>query len=468
MKGFGFGLALWCAWVLGASTAWANDATFGGAGADLVPLERTDVEMKSEDITLEAVGVRWRVRARYVFSNHAAEAVKLQVGFPEYRCDSDQESDCGRTAFRDLRTKVEGAPVKHRSGTLDKKHEWAPYLGTVWLFDVTFPSGKDIMIEHEYSLDAGENVMGDIYTTYVTRTGASWRGGIGRARFTAILPPYTHTVKQPVIAGMTVTAPVLVPGPNAHVKLVLEARDWKPKGEVPISFNDDARYVEARLPSASKAWSQPVVPYDVLFRPELCMDMKDLTPEGAQDCRNVIYASKGFPFKKSDLVARFYSGSPTFHLVSSGEMGSYWVRNPSALPSFSESFLNRLDRQVLRDLERIAPAASGAPTPRVTPSALPSADTPRPRPRASASAATTAPVSARAPTAASSAAVAPSDAPALPSTSRCGCRVIGAPARPTGALLSLLVVAGSVVARRRASRSPTRGPGSRPRRGAPT
>jgi hypothetical protein len=437
MKGIGVGIVVVGAWVLGTAAAWANDATFGGAGADLVPLERNDVEMKAEEIVLEAVGVRWKVKARYVFSNHAAEPVNLQVGFPEYRCDSDGESDCGKTAFRDLRTKVAGVPVAHRSGTLDKRHAWAPYLGTVWLFDVTFPSGKDVVIEHEYSLDAGENVMGDIYTTYVTRTGASWRGSIGSARFTAILPPYTHTVKQPVVAGMTVHPPVLVPGPNAHVKLALEAHDWNPKGEVPISFNDDARYVEARLATASTAWQQPLVAHDVLFRPELCLDLEHLTPEGAQDCRNAIYASKGFPFKKSDLVARFYSGSPTFRLVNTGEMGSYWVRNPSALPSFSEAFFNRLDRQLLRDLERIAPPSSAAPTPPLAASAPPAATR-------GVAASTVAASASAAPLPAASA---KSATPA--SASRCGCRVVGAPAAPADALVGVLVLAVRRRARRR-------------------
>lgn len=94
--------------VLASQPALANDATFGGAGADLVPLAEQRVQMKSEDIRLTSKGYEWLIDATYVFYN-PGERVKVQVGFPEYRCEEGW--DCNNVAFRDLETTLDGMKV---------------------------------------------------------------------------------------------------------------------------------------------------------------------------------------------------------------------------------------------------------------------------------------------------------------------------------------------------------------------
>src|SRR5688572_28702882 len=97
--------------------ALTNDATFGGAGADLVPLAEQRVQLKSEDIRLTSKGYEWLIDATYVFYN-PGELVKVQVGFPEYRCE--EGFDCNNVAFSDLETTVDGVRVEHRQGQLEK------------------------------------------------------------------------------------------------------------------------------------------------------------------------------------------------------------------------------------------------------------------------------------------------------------------------------------------------------------
>lgn len=352
--------------LLGSGAAWANDSTFGGGGADLVPLSQSDVAMRSEEIVLTASGTSWDVKAHYVFVNEGAAPVRVQVGFPEYRCDP--EGDCRNVAFRNLVTRVDGKPVVHRSGKLEKRQNWARYLGKVWLFDVTFPPGRELVIEHEYSLASSLTVMGEYFTTYVVRTGASWKGNIGSARFTAILPPYTHTVRRTSVPGTKETRPRLVLGDKPHVELVIEAQDWDPKTEIEIAFNASARAASARIPAAAETWKRKIVDDDQLFPMSECMASDELSAAAARDCKNLIYASKGYGFKNRELASRYYGPDAAFQLMKTENFGEYWVRQLSALPNFDPASFYDDERAALAQLER---AGKESPEPLASSSSAP-------------------------------------------------------------------------------------------------
>jgi hypothetical protein len=51
------------------------------------------------------------------------------------------------------------------------------------LFDVIFPAKKRVEIEHTYTMDATFDSMNTHYVSYVTRTGSTWAGPIGSAKF---------------------------------------------------------------------------------------------------------------------------------------------------------------------------------------------------------------------------------------------------------------------------------------------
>jgi len=107
------------------SRALANDGSFDGAGANLVPLQETRVSMVSEDIVatypvgkdfLYGMG-DWRVDATYVFRNPTQDTVTLQMGFPEARCPGDGDCNIDKP-FQNLVTRVRGEKVEHRRGTV--------------------------------------------------------------------------------------------------------------------------------------------------------------------------------------------------------------------------------------------------------------------------------------------------------------------------------------------------------------
>lgn len=62
-------LVLAAALALVSPMIFANDATFGGRGSDLLPLQETRVRMASEDILLDLDPLQdgWRVTATYQF-----------------------------------------------------------------------------------------------------------------------------------------------------------------------------------------------------------------------------------------------------------------------------------------------------------------------------------------------------------------------------------------------------------------
>jgi hypothetical protein len=344
--------AAWLAcWVPG--LAFANDSEFGGAGADLVPLSEQQVEMRSEDIRLSAGGDEWSVEASYVFFNTADAPVKVQVGFPEFRCESDEGIDCAGVAFRGLETRVNGEPVKHRQGKLGKKHGWADFLGVVWLFDVTFPPGEPVNVQHRYRLKSGGNVSGDSFTSYVTRTGRSWKGPIGHAKFTCVLPPYVRAVYDYSVKGLTLRPPRVIQNDGKpRLELVVEGDNWKPEGGVGFAYNE---YQSLEPIAARKRNGTLAEPHR--FAPPC--DPKD-DPSEAQRCLNELYASKGYPFKSEALRRKYYAGDPNFtkHEVDDSVM---WLRDPAPLESFSLAWFLASEARDIQTWSQVVAQAKSAP-----------------------------------------------------------------------------------------------------------
>jgi hypothetical protein len=327
---------------LAPGVALANDSTFGGAPADLVPLAEQQVRMLAEDVVLTASDEEWQIEARYQFQNLAAKEVTVQVGFPEFRCPRDHDSDCADAAFRDLVTLVDGVPVQHRQGKLSKKHGWADFLGVVWLFDVTFPVGRPLAITHRYRLTTGGDLSGRRYTGYVTRTGRSWAGSIGRATFTAILPPYVRAIYDVEVPGLRATPPrLLLDSGPPRVELRLEGKDWKPEGGVFFSYNASSTMtlepIHARKLDVSGSLG--------LFQHDRCPFGDDTVD--AQACLNDLYASRGYPFENPVLYRKYYSGDPTFRAVDTFE-GKLWVRDPRPLAAFTTAWFDNFDRSGLK------------------------------------------------------------------------------------------------------------------------
>jgi hypothetical protein len=378
-------------WLLFTSSAFANDSVMGGRGANLVPLKTSDVVMVSEDITLTLEQkarerTQWHVQAHYIFKNTGAAKVALQFGFPEYRCETTEPEaiefcpSAKDFRFKDMKTLVRGKPVPHRKGKLDKGHDWAPLLGTVWLFDVTLEPGEEVPVDHDYRVPSSYDSTGGQSVVYVTRTGSMWGKPIGRARFTFRYPPRVCTLDTPAESGGQMAsipfAEFRLVEENAQLvaEAVYETRDWTPQGDVdfyvqPCAIAGDyADREHPKLCPGHEALSrhaygrtntygdvEPISPVDVV------KSLVGLSQEQLRICKNYPFASYGRPFTDAALSQAFYGAAKP--VPSSGPLRPF-----EASAHYTDQLLTQQDWRWVRIVEEAialipAPAAEAAPSP---------------------------------------------------------------------------------------------------------
>jgi len=298
-------------------TATANDSTFGGVGAELIPLVETRIRMVSEAIVLDRDAERWRVEARYAFENPTEETIVVEMGFPERHCHSDEDCTSSRAGhFQDLQTMVRGVEVVQQTGSVDPSHDWAPSLGRVWLYTVEFAPGERIEIVHRYTYESSGSVDGEIID-YVTRTGKLWNGPIGHARFVV------RTFERPWMlefpAEFALVSLVERPGDQHRgiTEIVFEMRDWTPRGDFSLLLATPFRGLEHL---SAHGLDCPAL-HDVVAHERtresdpkaadaLAEVLERYDPETLRTCRNLPYAAHGRPFTSHRLRRVFYGSKP--------------------------------------------------------------------------------------------------------------------------------------------------------------
>lgn len=193
---------------------WANDTAINSGAYGAAPLgefkgEESVIRMVSETIDIRFGRNESVISCRFVFRSGKKEGdAKQVVGFPDLL--TGEVGDVG--AIHNLRTWVDGKEVEAR-----KQMGWFDPMGTprsslgqpparegpggtwddgvmkAWFYtvDVTFPPDRDVVIERKYVADNGGSVIGNTTFSYTTRTGAVWRGTIGRADIKVTLDGWT-------------------------------------------------------------------------------------------------------------------------------------------------------------------------------------------------------------------------------------------------------------------------------------
>lgn len=232
-----FGVAL-----LGALTAGAQDASMTVRGQGATPVRSADVALHALSVDFEFLPDRdaFRVKAQFELENRATRETRLQLGLAEARCESDSDEDdpCGDpTAFRyeELESSLRGAPLPARRGRLDSKHEWAPALGGVWLFDARLRPRARAPVEHRYVVPGGPAAGGGMSASFVTRTGGLWSEPIDKATFTFLLPVNSCLVVEPEHIARR-NRRVVLRGGKPWLQLTYAAQRWTPKGDVTLHF----------------------------------------------------------------------------------------------------------------------------------------------------------------------------------------------------------------------------------------
>ena len=306
-------LALMCV-----SSASANDASFGGDAAELVPISETRIRMVSEDIVISEVGARngwsgdhWEIRATYVFENTSKEVVTTTVGFPERKCEFSEHCR-GNYTFHNMKTTVGGKPVKMRVGEAKDKLPDGLKLGRVHLFELEIKPGERATIKHAYDMDISSNNDGTVWLTYVTRTGTFWKGSIGHARFTIKPMERPWSFVYPKSYKLQKYTTTMKRGRPA-TEIVFEMKDWKPEHDLHF-FSKGSLFNSQKCP-----WMTPLVwsLADMnLAKPKIDwagvdeeLESYKMTASRARVCRNMVYAHHGYKFKDKALDELFYPTS---------------------------------------------------------------------------------------------------------------------------------------------------------------
>ena len=286
------------------SAAEANDSAFGGRGSELIPLKETRIQMTSEDIVMTLKGSTWHIDATYVFTNPTDKPVTLQMGFPEEHCGEEQECMQGAGIFKGLVTRVRGEAVKQTVGQVDRKHEWAPELGRVYLYTVRFKPKEVVTIHHAYHHPTNTGIDG-IWIDYVTRTGSLWNGPIGKARFTVRTPtrPWRASWPETFTLRSYVERPTGKPG-EGQTEFVFEMADWTPRVDFTLMLLSGMNGPNHGCPMYDTMMVDPKN-----LKAEIAGQLKELTAAQLRVCRNLPYARHGYRFKDAKLNATFYAAS---------------------------------------------------------------------------------------------------------------------------------------------------------------
>ena len=153
-------------------TAFSNDWEFGSEGEHLIPLEISNVSVKSEKIVMKLTEKGMEVNVRFVFNSPVNEVKKIGFITPP-----DQQQ--GRLFMSDFKTTVNGREVVSQVDDFDKspftvntalkkaaeemsgsaEHDTAGY---VYYFDAPFKKG-DTVVEHSYIYSGSGGIDGQDY-----------------------------------------------------------------------------------------------------------------------------------------------------------------------------------------------------------------------------------------------------------------------------------------------------------------
>lgn len=216
-------------------SATADSGALGRIGDSVQPLEHTQVEMVSKDITAE-VNVRGGTyfEAVFTFHNDGPETTVL-MGFPEASgLDREPSEEHPYRRFHqdleDFKTYVdgEGVEVEKEEGLLQDNGLNAMDFPNWYTWKVEFAEDETVVVKNTYRAPNSVEVGILTSTGYIKSTGATWQGSIGEARITFKLQDLSpHQLIFAVPPGFQIE----------DGNLIWEWEDLKPRHNIEMSFN---------------------------------------------------------------------------------------------------------------------------------------------------------------------------------------------------------------------------------------
>lgn len=166
--------------------AMANDASLSAEGDNVGPFKGTPpITMEKEVVNVKMTHAKSYVDAVFYLRNTENKKITLLVGFPDEPATAKElKSDFPsyQGILKDFRVQVNNQPVSFTSKKqiLKKKRFNRSYvLWKVW--EMTFAPYERKVVRNSYWVENGRSVLGHVGFSYILRTGATWKGNIGRA-----------------------------------------------------------------------------------------------------------------------------------------------------------------------------------------------------------------------------------------------------------------------------------------------
>lgn len=228
--------------VLMARPTYADDCRVGLTPDGVYPVDDPDIALVEEEVTVtlsrESPRESW-AECVFAFQNEGP-AKEILMGFPaaaDITADfQDAPTAADRTSFHDFRTfriypdgSQEEIPVSLETSVAPPgRSEETPRYSSWYVFPVSFKAGERVVLKNTYRTKNTVWSNGEVGTGYVLRTGALWKGPIGRARVTVDLGGIPLHALTDLSPGTFRVEPE---------RLVWEARDIEPSFDLSVRFS---------------------------------------------------------------------------------------------------------------------------------------------------------------------------------------------------------------------------------------
>lgn len=226
-------------------SVYADDTSLGRMPEGVFPMQEEDIAMESEEIIVDLE----KNHAECIFEFHnTGEAKTVLMGFPG-KCVETADSELTHDVnleIRNFKTVVKNKELKvtHQKAAVPESEDYSNALrySEYFTFNVAFKADERVIVRNTYDFTPTYDSCGNIFSGYILKTGAMWKGVIGSAKVVFKLgkiQPYQLEDIKP--GGFKFD------GNN----LVWQRKDFEPKYDLWLYYNT-YRYGEEYLKDASK------------------------------------------------------------------------------------------------------------------------------------------------------------------------------------------------------------------------
>lgn len=309
-------IALMVALALASDRVAAQAGPMTGRPTSLEPAATSSVTLHalSADFRFDPEAEAFRVISRYELHNSTPREVRLQLGLPEARCDSDDEEDTTCTdptslRFESLETLVRGAAVPLRKGRIAPRHEWASELAGVWVFEVRLRPDERVPIEHRFEVPGAPAAGSGMTVKFVARTSRLWADSVDRATFTFSIPAYSCLVVEPEHLPRR-DRRVVLRDQEPWLQLTYAAQRWTPRSDPGLYFETcimprDTELSGCSLLDALARYAYPRVPTDprpAPSREELHAQLAKLPQAELERCGSAVFDAYASYYDAAELT----------------------------------------------------------------------------------------------------------------------------------------------------------------------